>query len=1217
MRVLKLNLLNINSLKGEFNINFEESPLGDSGLFVITGPTGAGKTSILDAICVALYGKTPRLPNKKELEQLMTHHTGECKAEVTFSISGKKYRSWYARYRARNKPDGKFQSPKMELVEEDTGKIIADKISQVPVKVEELTGLDYERFSRSIMLAQGNFTAFLQAAEDDRAVLLEKMTGTEIYTYISKTAFNKDKIEKQKLIKLDAILESFSLLPAEAVQEKKEKLFEIRSQITETEKNLAQLFEEKKILEDVRRLETAVTESREKLLRISEEEERAKPDFERLEQHQKALPVRESHIILQGFRSQIERINSRITDSEKTIPCLETELDNSEQKRKEKSDKFEIFKAEKEKLQTSITETVRQDSLIKKEEDIITEQKKELLEIEGKAEHVKGQKKDKKSEIIKTEKEIRNCRKYLSDHEPDKSLVKDLPLLQEITSVLKNLSKKKIEKQSRIENSKKKRITALKDNKKEWALLKKIEARLKKKSREKEEIAGKLTALLSGKDLPFLENKEEQLKKNQQNIKNLMEKGAQIEDMKKKQDALISEIKKAEKNLSKTNGLIRSLEREKKNKEKEILHLEKAKELEDAIKSLEERRKELVKDGPCPLCGSTEHPWADHAPASSNTADRLHLLRKELKSIRKQIQKAEKDATKLITQNEQNEKILAEQKVCLEKFDTEFKGLLEFTDLDISPDQMESLSKKLKTITKEIAKTTADLQNIKKTKDLLAKLNENILIETRSLSDAVVKCEKAENQQKSIEEEAARMEKELEEEDRNYQKSLLGLNTILNPYKEQITDADAGGKLVNRLSIRSDSFQEQVKNLEKLNEKLNPLKEELAVIKTVFETYEKQIEDEKKKIKGFQNTLSGMIEKRKILFGDQNPVKIQEHLKKKTISFENDLKNLHSEITEIKKQLAAKQETLKQNQSELKKIAQETALASETFITRLAKTGFPDEENFLKAFLQEKEVEKLQNLKKDIEKRKTENHSLQKDSRDKLNEILKNPITRNSMGSILEKINTSEKQKSELNSEKGAVRSLLEENEKRVEGHRQKLDEANRQKKECLRWNTLNELIGSADGAKFRKFAQGLTLETLIEKANIYLDMLNRRYLLKRSESSDLAIEVIDTFYGDQVRPTDNLSGGESFLVSLALALGLSDLSSQRTAVESLFLDEGFGTLDSETLETALSALDTLNATGKTIGVISHVEALKERISSKIEVRPLSGGISTLEVTAF
>jgi len=264
----------------------------------------------------------------------------------------------------------------MELVEEDTGKIIADKISEVPVKVEALTGLDYERFSRSIMLAQGNFTAFLQAAEDDRAVLLEKMTGTEIYTKISKAAFNRDKIEKQNLIKLDAVLEGFSLLPEDAVREKKEKLFRIESQLAETEKKLSQLFEEKKILEEVHRLEKAITDSREKLCRIHKEEEKAKPDFERLKRHLKALSVREFHIILQGFRLQIENIKNRIIDSEKRIPDLKAELDRSEEKRKQKSVEFKKFKEEKEKLQISITETIRQDSLIKKEEDIISEQKK-------------------------------------------------------------------------------------------------------------------------------------------------------------------------------------------------------------------------------------------------------------------------------------------------------------------------------------------------------------------------------------------------------------------------------------------------------------------------------------------------------------------------------------------------------------------------------------------------------------------------------------------------------------------------------------------------------------------------------------------------------------------------------------------------------------------------------------------------------------------------
>jgi len=1216
MRVLNLSLLNINSLKGDFNINFEESPLGDSGLFVITGPTGSGKTSVLDAICVALYGKTPRLPNKKELEQLMTHHTGECKAEVTFSINGKKYRSYYARYRARKKPDGKFQPAVMELVEEDTGKIIADKVSEVPLKVEALTGLDYERFSRSIMLAQGNFTAFLQAAEDDRAVLLEKMTGTEIYTDISKAAFNRDKIEKQNLIKLDAILESFSLLPEDAVREKKEKLFKIESQIARTGKKLTTLFEEKKILEEVNRLEKALTDSLEKLGRIHKEEEKAKPDFERLKRHLKALSIRESHTILQGFRQQIERIKSRITDSEKRIPNLNAELDRSEQKRKEKSVEFENFKEEKEKLQISITETIRQDSLIKKEEDIISEQKKKLVEIEKKMGRFKAQKKEKESEISKTEKEIQNSRKYLSDHEPDKSLVKDLALLQKMTSVLKKLSETKIENQLQIQNCKKENITASKKTKKELALLKKLEVRLEKKGLEKGKISIKLATLLSGKELSFLEDKEEQLKKNHQNTKNLIEKGSQIADMKKKLEALTSEIKEATKRLSKTKNLINNLEREQKKKEKEILHLEEAKELEDAIKSLEERRKELVKDLPCPLCGSTEHPWAEHTPLPSSTAGRIHKFRKELESIREQIQMAEKNTTKLITQKKQNEKILTEQNEFLKKFNIEFKGLLESAGLDISPGQWNSLSKKIETISKELAKTTTDIQEIKKTKDCLAELGESVLIETRSFSDAVVKFEKAENLQKSLENEAARLTKELEEEDRQYQKALLDLNTILNPYQEQIKDAHSGKKTISRLSIRSDSFQEQVKNLEKLNEKRNPLKEELTVIKTVLEADEEQMKSEGQKIKSFQNTLNSMIENRKNLFGDKNTEKIQEGLKEKTISFEYDLKSLHSEITEIKKQLAAKQENLKQNQAELKKILQEKAPAFETFMTRLAETGFPDEENFLKAFLPEEEANNIQRLKKDIDKRKTESHSLQNDSEGKLNEILKNPITRNSMESILEKIHSAEKQKSELNGEKGAVRALLEENEKRVEGHQQKLEEATRQKNECLRWNALNELIGSADGAKFRKFAQGLTLETLIEKANIYLNMLNRRYLLKRSEFSDLAIEVIDTFYGDQIRPTDNLSGGESFLVSLALALGLSDLSSQKTAVESLFLDEGFGTLDSETLETALSAMDTLNATGKTIGVISHVEALKERISAKIEVRPLSGGVSRLEVTA-
>ncbi|VFS91283.1 Nuclease sbcCD subunit C [Kluyvera cryocrescens] len=204
----------------------------------------------------------------------------------------------------------------------------------------------------------------------------------------------------------------------------------------------------------------------------------------------------------------------------------------------------------------------------------------------------------------------------------------------------------------------------------------------------------------------------------------------------------------------------------------------------------------------------------------------------------------------------------------------------------------------------------------------------------------------------------------------------------------------------------------------------------------------------------------------------------------------------------------------------------------------------------------------------------------------------------------------------------------LRENSQRQGELRQQLkqDESNRQQQQSLfleiekanatleDWAHLNALIGSKEGDKFRKFAQGLTLDNLVWLANEQLSRLHGRYLLQRKASDALELEVVDTWQADAVRDTRTLSGGESFLVSLALALALSDLVSHKTRIDSLFLDEGFGTLDSETLDTALDALDTLNASGKIIGVISHVEAMKERIPVQIKVKKINGlGYSRLD----
>jgi exonuclease SbcC len=167
-------------------------------------------------------------------------------------------------------------------------------------------------------------------------------------------------------------------------------------------------------------------------------------------------------------------------------------------------------------------------------------------------------------------------------------------------------------------------------------------------------------------------------------------------------------------------------------------------------------------------------------------------------------------------------------------------------------------------------------------------------------------------------------------------------------------------------------------------------------------------------------------------------------------------------------------------------------------------------------------------------------------------------------------------------------------------------------KRECARWDDLHALIGSADGKKFRNFAQGLTFEMMTAHANRQLRKMTDRYLLIRDAVQPLELNVIDNYQAGEIRSTKNLSGGESFIVSLALALGLSRMASRNVRVDSLFLDEGFGTLDDDALETALETLAGLQQEGKLIGVISHVAALKERIGAQIQVIPEAGGRSIL-----
>ena len=305
-------------------------------------------------------------------------------------------------------------------------------------------------------------------------------------------------------------------------------------------------------------------------------------------------------------------------------------------------------------------------------------------------------------------------------------------------------------------------------------------------------------------------------------------------------------------------------------------------------------------------------------------------------------------------------------------------------------------------------------------------------------------------------------------------------------------------------------------------------------------------------------------------------------------------------------------EASKQQQDELNG---QLAIQQQHWQVLLAESIFTDESDFLAALLSEAEhsqlAEQQLQLDKTLQKATTLVEQAQRQQQAAVQQLgtLK-PSAQTELSATEQQLHT---ELAELQQQLGGWRTSLTADGERRARQQALFDEIQAQQKELQIWEQLNQLIGSADGAKYRRFAQGLTLEHLVELANQRLQGLHGRYRLARNTDSELELSVIDTWQADAARDTQTLSGGESFLVSLALALALSDLVSTKTQIDSLFLDEGFGTLDADTLEMALDALDALNASGKMIGVISHIEALKERVPVQIKLSRSEGlGLSKL-----
>ena len=1073
MKILELRFKNLNSLYGEWKIDLTSPEYTADGIFAITGPTGSGKSTILDAICLALYGRTPRLERiNKGGNDIMSRQTGECYAEVVFESQAGQFRCTWSQHRARKRPDGKLAEANHEIADARTGDILESKKTATQALIEEKTGMDMDRFTRSMMLAQGGFAAFLQATPDERAPILEQITGTEIYSEISRQVYERQKLLRINLDLLQAEVRGIVLLDQSQLSQMTTDLAKLQQQQQTSVKSLSELRTSIAWL-------TGMTELEQQISGLVNEEHNLTNAIQAfgtqraaLERAQKAAEHEGIYAALLSLREQKTREEQALADALAQKALLSEVM----------SVKAQTLAKAGEITAAAKTEALRAAPVIRQARALdiqIENVRTSIKEIQAETDRIQKQLKQNRAARRQTDESMQNLADQLDklvaridSRSADRLLVTDLTGITEKLSGLLGLANDLEKRRKEAQFTEKKLLSA-------------------EQTQTKAELAVNASNEALRLDDTRLVSAKQALDAHL--------KGRRLRDYRQEHENLLRELA-----------------------------------LRQKIASLEAERQALTDGKPCPLCGSTNHPYAaGNQPEIVETELRL----KESADFI--------EAAEGLTENVQ----IAED----QHKETEKKAAIASQALRDAAAAHDRISSDLNRISNEIK--DRNLRYDSQLDEILSRLKPLGIVEIAMDKIQVLAADLQERQ---------KTWSAMQDEKSSLENGIQKLSAETNRLDALFTSSE-------------QLFNERTGALDLQNKTWTDLERKR------FETLEDKLADQEENRLNQQLAAAEAAEK--LARDDHQSAKAQ-----------------HDDVR-IKSE---------QHQAALSRLTPECSAREAEFVAGIVQAGFADEADFCQKKMAAAERKLLADKARQLDDGLLDAKARLKDKTQALAREKARALTATPLPSLEIDLPVMEEQNLQISQSIGAIQQSLSADQNARAETSEKRTRIESLQLEWSRWSRLNELVGSADGKKFRNFAQGMTFEILIAHANRQLERLTDRYLLTRDEASPLDLCVVDNYQAGEIRTTKNLSGGECFIISLALALGLSKMSSRRVRVDSLFLDEGFGTLDEDALESALETLASLQQDGKLIGIISHVPALKERISTRISILPVSGGRSSI-----